>query len=275
MATDNAARPNAPATARARITDAIGDFPYRIQLAGGWIDQPFVSQLNPSPPGSMVVVSLKPTCHLMDRAGMATGSRKIALRLWQGRLPARDPAALVEELYTEENRGKTEPSGTQDMIGLIYPGVSRLDYDAGFRGGVFPQQIESNNDPEIARWLERVLHLLPVMPRPEGYNPLGVKNLESDWIRRLGETGKDCFSAIVAQDIRGLAASMNECMTCWETILPQTVQHPTIKIDLKGILWYYQSRYPGAMYSGCGGGYLVVASDEPVPGSLQVTVRLR
>ena len=29
------------------ITDAIGDFPYRIQMAGGWIDQPFVSQLNP------------------------------------------------------------------------------------------------------------------------------------------------------------------------------------------------------------------------------------
>jgi hypothetical protein len=27
------------------------------------------------------------------------------------------------------------------------------------------------------------------------------------------------------------------------------------------------------MYSGCGGGYLVVASDTPVPGALQVTIR--
>ncbi len=27
-------------------------------MAGGWIDQPFVSTLNPEPPGSMVVVSL-------------------------------------------------------------------------------------------------------------------------------------------------------------------------------------------------------------------------
>ena len=274
MATDNAARPNAPATARARITDAIGDFPYRIQLAGGWIDQPFVSQLNPSPPGSMVVVSLKPTCHLMDRAGMATGSRKIALRLWQGRLPARDPAALVEELYTEENRGKTEPSGTQDMIGLIYPGVSRLDYDAGFRGGVFPQQIESNNDPEIARWLERVLHLLPVMPRPEGYNPLGVKNLDPAWVGRLGKSGRDCFNAIVAKDVNGLGASLNETMACWETLLPHTVKHPTIKMDLMGLLRFYQAKYPGAMYSGCGGGYLTVVSPRNVPGSFRVKVRI-
>jgi len=54
------------------------------------------------------------------------------------------------------------------MIGLIYPGVCRLDYHAGYRGGIFPKHIESNNDPGIARWLERVLHLLPVMPRPEG-----------------------------------------------------------------------------------------------------------
>ena len=134
MSSDLTACRSLPARPRGNVTEAIGDFPYRLQLAGGWIDQPFVSALNPSPPGSMVVVSLKPTCRLMDRAGMATGSRKIALKLWNGRLPDADPAGLVEELYAEENRGKAEPSGTQDMIGLIYPGVCRLDYHAGHRG---------------------------------------------------------------------------------------------------------------------------------------------
>jgi len=39
------------------ITGVIGSVPYRMALAGGWIDQPFVSRLNPSPPGAMVVVS--------------------------------------------------------------------------------------------------------------------------------------------------------------------------------------------------------------------------
>jgi hypothetical protein len=256
------------------ITDVIGDFPYRIQLAGGWIDQPFVSQLNPSPPGSMVVVNLKPTCHLMDRAGMATGSRKIAMALWNGRLPAGNPAGLVEQLYEEENRGKTEPSGTQDMIGLIYPGVSRLEYDGRHRGGIFPQQIESNNDPAVARWLEHVLYLLPIMPRPDGYNPLGIKNLEPAWIARLGRSGQDCFNAIVARDADALGASLNETMACWETLLPHTVRHPTIKLDLQGLLRHYQAKYPGAMYSGCGGGYLTVVSQRPVPGSLQIKIRI-
>ena len=63
-------------------------------------------------------------------------------------LPDRPPAELVRELYEAENRGKCEPSGSQDMIGLIYPGISRLDYDFEHAGGVFPRHIESNNDPQ-------------------------------------------------------------------------------------------------------------------------------
>jgi len=257
-----------------RITDAIGNFPYRVQFPGGWIDQPFVSRLNPEPPGSMVVVSLQPTYHMMDRAGMATGTRIIALKMWNGALPDRDPGTLVEELYAEENRGKAEPSGTQDMIGLIYPGVSRLDYDYTYRGGVFPKHIESNNDPEVASWLEGVLNVLPVMPRPDGYNPLGIKNLDPEWVGRLSQSGKDCYSAIISKDIKALGASLNLNMECWQKMLPQTVSHPTIRMDLGALLRYYQSKYPGAMYSGCGGGYLLVISEEAVPGSFRVKVRI-
>ena len=242
-------------------------------LAGGWIDQPFVSRRNPEPPGSMVVVSLEPSLWFMERCGMASGTRKVAIECWGGVLPDRDPMELTKELYLAENKDKAEPSGSQDMIGLIYPGVSRLDYDATVEGGYFPAHIESNCDPGVARWIESVFHLVPINQRPEGYNPLGIKNLDPDWIRQLGQTGRDCFDAIVTRNIRGLGASMNHCMKCWEAILPHTVRHPAISIDLKGILCHYQLRYPGAMYSGCGGGYLFVVSEEPVPGSFQVKVR--
>jgi hypothetical protein len=242
-------------------------------LAGGWIDQPFVSRRNPSPPGSMVVVSLEPDLWFMDRSGMASGTRKVALKLWNGVLPDRDPAELVRELYRAENRGKPEPSGSQDMIGLVYPGVSRLDYDAAVEGGYFPAHIESTCDPAVARWVEEVFHLVPIQQRPEGYGPLGVKNPDPEWIRQLGETGAACFDAIVGRDIRRLGASMKHCMQCWEAILPHTVGHPTITIDLKAILDYYQRRYAGAMYSGCGGGYAIVVSEEPVPGSMKIRVR--
>ena len=41
------------------ITSVIGKIPYRMAFAGGWIDQPFVSMHNPTPPGSMVVVGIR------------------------------------------------------------------------------------------------------------------------------------------------------------------------------------------------------------------------
>jgi hypothetical protein len=255
------------------ITSAIGWMPYRMAFAGGWIDQPFVSRLNPEPPGSMVVVGLEPTCRYMDRCGMAGGTRRVAMRLWPDGLPNLPPAELVRLLYAEENRGLAEPSGSQDMIGLLYPGVNRLDYDCAHEGGVFPRHIESCNDPRVARWLERVIHMVPVAPRPEGYAPLGIKNLDPQWVRRLGQTGKDCYDAILAMDAGALGRSMNDCMECWETLLPHTVVHPSLTVDLKAILAWYQSRHAGAMYSGCGGGYLYVASEEPVPGGFTVSVR--
>lgn len=67
---------------------------------------------------------------------------------------------------------------------------------------------------------------------------------------------------------------MNECMQCWEAILPHTVRHSTVQVDLLGILQYYQTRYAGAMYSGCGGGYMYVVSEQPVPGGFQPQVRI-
>lgn len=256
------------------ITDVIGKLPYRMAFAGGWIDQPFLSQHNPSPLGSMVVVALEPTCRYMNRCGMGTSTRQVVERLWGDKLPAADPAALVRQLYAEENRDRAEPSGSQDMIGLLYPGINRLDYDFTYAGGYFPRHIESNNDPRIATWLEEVIYMVPVAPRPDGYSPLGIKNLEPEWVRRLGQSGRDCYNAILAQDVRGLGASMNESMRCWEALLPGTVRHPTLTIDLMSILGYYQARFAGAMYSGCGGGYLYVVSEEPVPGGFQVKVRV-
>ena len=216
----------------------------------------------------MVVVNLQPAFWFMERSGIASGTREVAMSLWKGKLPKHPPAELTRALYYRENSAKREPSGSQDMVGLIYPGINRLDYDFGTGGGVFPSHIESLQDTASARWLEKVLHVLPVAPRPEGYSPLGKKELDPKWIARLGQTGKDCFEAIRRRDLRAFGASLNACMTCWEKILPRTVRHPALRVDLIGLLRVYQ-----AMYSGCGGGYLFVASKDPVPGSFTVRVR--
>jgi hypothetical protein len=63
-------------------------------------------------------------------------------------------------------------------------------------------------------------------------------------------------------------------MKCWETLLLQVVRHPLLRVDLMPILKAYQKQYPGAMYCGCGSGYLIVVSNEPVPGAFQVNVRI-
>jgi hypothetical protein len=256
------------------VAKYLGLVPNRLQLAGGWIDQPFVSRHNPKPPGSMVVVQIEPDFRPMDRSGIASGTRAIAAKIWKGNIPNRPRAELVRELYAAENRGKTDPSGSQDMIGLVYPGINRLDYDFDHEGGVFPMHIESCNRSGVARWLEKTLHLIPVEPRPDGYNPLGKKNLAPNWVAKLSQAGKDCFTAIVRKDARALGASFNLNMQCWESLLPQVVRHPLIRLDLMALLKAYQRQYLGAMYSGCGGGYLMVVSDETVPGAFKVKVRI-
>lgn len=256
------------------VAALLGSIPNRLQLAGGWIDQPFVSALNPEPPGAMVVVQIEPDFPPMDRAGIASGTRAIAARLWNGHLPRRPLAELVRELYAAENEGKADPSGSQDMIGLIYPGINRLDYDFRADGGVFPSHIESCHSPVVARWLEKVLHLIPIGPRPEGYSPLGIKNLQPEWVARLGHAGRDCYDAIVRMDLQALGASLNCNMACWETLLPHVVRHPLIRTDLMALLGAYQQQYAGAMFSGCGGGYLIVVSETRVPGAFNITVRV-
>jgi hypothetical protein len=254
---------------------AIGRFPYRLQLAGGWIDQPFVSKANPEPPGSMVVVSMQPTVPYMERSGMATGTRRVAQALWNDQLPAdRAPEELVRELYAAENAGRNDPSGSQDMCGLIYPGISRLDYDASVEGGWFPRCIESTSDPGVVAWLEGVLHLVPLGPRPEGYDPLVTKNLDPGWVKRLGDCGSACYDAIVDMDLTALGESLKENSYAWRAILPAVYEHETLRGDLWDLLEGYMAEYPGAMQSGCGGGYIIVASDEPPAGSSRITVRV-
>jgi hypothetical protein len=257
------------------VAKYLGAIPNRLQLAGGWIDQPFVSKHNPEPFGSMVVVQIEPDFRPMDRSGIASGTRAIAMKLWNGKLPRRSLEKLVRELYDAENKGKADPSGSQDMVGLVYPGINRLDYDYKVSGGVFPSHIESCNLSKVAHWLEKVLYVIAVEPRPDGYSPLGVKNLKPEWVARLGQSGRDCYHAIVNMDAKALGASFNANMKCWETLLPHVVRHPLIRLDLMPLLKAYQKEYAGAMYSGCGGGYLLVISeDKPVPGGFKVRVRV-
>ncbi|HUI64788.1 MAG TPA: adenylyltransferase/cytidyltransferase family protein, partial [Bacteroidota bacterium] len=60
------------------------NIPYRIDLAGGWLDQPFVSRFSPGP---VLTISLEPTIEFNDRSGMASSTRRKAVDLWRTDIP--------------------------------------------------------------------------------------------------------------------------------------------------------------------------------------------
>jgi cytidyltransferase-like protein len=238
-------------------------FPYRVCLAGGWMDQPWVSEIHP---GSVVVAQVWPTIEFNDRSGMATSSRKVGIELWGDQLPSGDPIRNAQLLFGAENPpGSGYISGSQDQIGLLVPGISRLDYNGSF----WPEKIENTTDPETCEWLSEVLNFAPLTPRPEGYNPIKQKNLESLIIKRLGESGKACYDAILKKDVSQLGEAMKETFLCWKKILPHTVPDWVMKEMEEN----YFPKYSGAITSGSGGGYVVFPSEEEMDGALKIKIR--
>jgi cytidyltransferase-like protein len=238
-------------------------FPYRICIAGGWMDQPWVSEIHP---GSVVVAQIWPTTDFNDRSGMATSSRKVAAELWGGKMPEGNPIRNAQLLFGAENPpGSEYISGSQDQLGIIVPGISRLDYDGGF----WPAHIENTLDKETCEWLSEVIHLIPLSPRPNGYDPLEIQDLKPEYVKELGDAGFQCYEAILKKDIHLLGDSMTKTFYAWKKILPNTVPEWVLnEMESK-----YIGKFPGAITSGCGGGYAVVVSNYPIEGALKIKVR--
>jgi cytidyltransferase-like protein len=238
-------------------------FPYRLCLAGGWIDQPWVSKIYP---GSVVVTQILPTLDFNGRSGLATSSRDFGLKIWGDRYPEGDPLENAKILFGAENPPGTEyVSGSQDHLGLLLPGVNRLCYN----GGYWPEKIESNISKDICDWLSDVIFLVKLKPRPDGYDPLKEMHLDRPYIKELGEAGDLCWESILKKDIAGLGKSLTATYLSWEKILPLTVPDDILKeMETK-----YFRNFPGAITSGAGGGYVIVISDKPVKGSVKIKVR--
>ena len=62
--------------------------PTRLDLAGTWIDQPYVSTYAP---GWALTISLEPTFEIRERCGLSTSTRNQIKRIWPIHLPDMDP----------------------------------------------------------------------------------------------------------------------------------------------------------------------------------------
>jgi len=239
--------------------------PYRIDVAGGWLDQPFVSQHYP---GAVITLSLEPTVEFNERSGMATSTRRTAIKLWGPQLPADDPEKLAWMLFCCDNPpGKAEISGSQDAIGLVFPGLARADY----AGDYWPTKIEHVLDEELLRFVEERLYLLPLGPREEGYNVLADTRINAVRAKALADATDDCWRAILAQDGPAFGAAVAASYAAQIAMFPNMVT-PTVAEMVDS----YRGQALGWKISGAGGGgYLILVAETPIPDAMRCVVRRR
>jgi cytidyltransferase-like protein len=237
--------------------------PYRIDLAGGWLDQPYVSKHYPGP---VLTVSIEPDYDFNDRSGMSTSTRKKAIELWQTDIPVGDKEKLAKTLFCFENPpGKTEISGSQDSLGIVLPGLNRLDYN----GNYWPEKIHSIFDSQIIDWLEEHIYLISLSPRSWEYNVLSETYIDSVNAKALSEATTGCWDAILKKDFTEFADNVRKSFEAQIKMFPKMVDTEVLEN-----IEYYKSKVSGWKLSGAGGGgYLILISKKPVENSLKIRIR--
>ena len=223
--------------------------PYRIDLAGTWIDQPYVSEHGG---GWALTVSIEPTVEFMERGGMSTSTRNAAKKIWPYELPNYNEEMLARLLFCFENDPENEGhiSGAQDAIGICMSGLTRHYYD----GHYWPQRIESCHDEAILSWLEDHLVLVPMFPRRPGCSVVEGKEITPAKVRNLTEAASRAWDAIMARDLGAFARAFADSFDAQVAMFPAMMQ-PGVQ--------EYIDRYAGRalawkMLGAGGGGHLAL-----------------
>lgn len=237
--------------------------PYRLDLAGGWLDQPFVSKHGAGP---VITISLEPTLEFNERSGMASSTRRRAIELWETRIPPGDPEKLARVLFSYDNPpGTVTFSGSQDAIGIVFPGLNRLDY----RGEFWPEKISSVHDPEILDWLEAHLRLVPLGPRKGGFDVLKGRIITPKRVRALARAADACWEAILKRDLVGFGRHCREAFEAQVALFPAMASR-----EVLASIRRYGNGAVGWKVSGAGGGgYLVLVTPREVPGTIRLHIR--
>ena len=237
--------------------------PYRIDLAGTWIDQPYVSKYYP---GWAITLSLEPVVEYNERCGMSTSTRNAAKKIWPHTLPLGKPEKLAEMLFKFENDPGSEIiSGAQDAIGICMPGLVRHYYDNAY----WPLKIESVHDDEILDWLEDHIYMVLLWPRPKELDLLGNTNITTENVKKLADAADRAWDGILKKDLNAFSTAFLESFRAQTTLFPAMLNEEVEKV--------IESYKPGALawkLAGAGGGgYLILVSDKPVRGAMRIKIR--
>ena len=236
------------------LKEQICQIPTRLDLAGTWIDQPYVSEYAP---GWAITISLEPTFEIRERCGLSTSTRNMIKKIWPVKLPNMDPEFLAKLMFCFENdpeRGDGIISGAQDSIGICMPGLVRHYYDKRY----WPLKFESCNDEEILQWLENHLVMIPMEPRKPGCSVVEGKDINETKVKALAKAADDCWNAIMLKDLNAFAKAYQASFNAQVAMFPAMIQgcvQSYIDAYKDKVLAY---KMPGAG----GGGYLACVVED-------------
>jgi len=238
--------------------------PYRIDLAGGWLDQPFVSKYFPGP---VITISIEPDYDFNDRSGMSTSTRKKAIELWQSEIPVGDKEKLARTLFCYENPpGIQYVSGSQDSLGIVMPALNYLFYE---KGEYWPSRIISESTEEVINWLESRIRLMALTPRAKEFNILDEVNISAVKARQLAIAADNMWKAVKKMDDLSFAEAMISSYRAQLEMFPK-MSNNEIEAQISAI----KDQCLGYKLSGAGGGgYLVLFTNNDVPNTLKIRIR--
>lgn len=228
--------------------------PTRLDLAGTWIDQPYVSCYAP---GWAITISLEPTFEVRERCGLSTSTRNVIKKIWPYHLPNMDPEMLAKLVFCFENdpeRSDGIISGAQDSIGICVPGLCRHWYDKRF----WPEKIEACCDESVLSWLEAHLVMIPMEPRQPGCSVVEGKDINETKVKALAQAADDCWNAIMCKDFAAFAKAYSDSFNAQTAMFPAMIQGCVQEyIDT-----YKDSVLAWKMPGAGGGGYLACVVND-------------
>lgn len=253
-------------SSRTPDSSSLTGIPTRLDIAGTWIDQPYVSQYYP---GWALTISLEPTFEVRDRCGLSTSTRKMIQKIWPLHLPKMDPEMLARLVFCFENSPEREDghiSGAQDAIGICFPGLARHYYDNNF----WPAKIEHTTDEMTLRFLEAHLVMVPMEPRRPGCNVTIGRDITKEKVQALSQAADRCWAAIQKRDLPAFIEAYQASFNAQVSLFPGMIT-PTVNGRLcpEASTQPYIDRYAAMpdvmaykMAGAGGGGYLALVVED-------------